>query len=255
MKKLSILLFILVSSISSGQQNDFDELLDLFEEHKKSIPQELASKYFNFKPDKRFGDLLTDKVVLKTDNFIALSTHLDCFAGGMCQSSTLTTFDLNGNRISETAFESEMADCSFQSSRELIFKSEDLIVIKNIEIEEDCSGETDFRKEELILEFKSLDSIGNFGYSKYQKIDLRRDHPYSSFKLFSKKDLQLMKKENLPIIRNEIFAAYGYEFKSKKWQDFFSKKVWYKPISNDVTDKLSIIEKRNVELITELEKK
>jgi len=255
MKKLSILFYILVSSISFGQQNDFDELLNLFKEHKKTIPQELASKYFKFKPDKRFGKLLTDKVVIKTNRFIALSTHLDCFAGGMCQSSTLTTFDLNGNRISEMTFEGEMADCSFQSLRKLIFKSDELIIIKNTEIEEDCSGETDFRKEEIILEFKNLDSIGNFGDSKYQKIDLRRDHPYFSFKLFSKKDLQLMKKDNLPIIRNEIFAAHGYKFKTKKWQDFFSKKVWYIPISNNVTDKLSIIEKRNVELITELEKK
>lgn len=254
MNRLSILLCILISSTSFGQQNDLDELLDLFQEYKKIIPQELASKYFEFKPDKRFGNLLTGKIVIKTNNFIALSTHLDCFAGGMCQSSTLTTFDLNGNRISEMLFESEMSDCSFLSSRESVFESNRLIVIKNTEIEEDCTGETDVREEEVSLEFKSIDSIGNFGNSKYQKIDLRRDYPYSSFKLFSKSDLLLIKKEDLPIIRNEIFAASGYKFKTKKWQDYFSKKIWYTPKYHNVADKLSIIEKRNIKLITEIEK-
>lgn len=55
--------------------------------------------------------------------------------------------------------------------------------------------------------------------------------------------------EALDIMRNEIFAEYGYRFKSKKWQEYFGKKDWYKPRFDNVDDMLSPIEKHNIDLI------
>lgn len=54
---------------------------------------------------------------------------------------------------------------------------------------------------------------------------------------------------DLDIMRNEIFASYGYTFKSKKWQDYFAKFNWYRPKHDNVDDQLSDLEKKNIELI------
>jgi len=60
---------------------------------------------------------------------------------------------------------------------------------------------------------------------------------------------------DLDVMRNEIFAEYGYKFKKAKWNDYFSKKAWYKPQFDDVTSKLSDIDKANIELILKVKKK
>ena len=55
-------------------------------------------------------------------------------------------------------------------------------------------------------------------------------------------------------MRNEIFADHGYIFKSQKWKDYFADKPWYTPRYEDVNDKLSVIEKINIQTISELSK-
>jgi hypothetical protein len=55
-------------------------------------------------------------------------------------------------------------------------------------------------------------------------------------------------------MRNEIFAAHGYIFKSADLRDYFSKTKWYNPKFPDVTDKLTDIEKHNIQLILKYEK-
>ncbi|WNJ20494.1 YARHG domain-containing protein [Pontibacter sp. G13] len=55
--------------------------------------------------------------------------------------------------------------------------------------------------------------------------------------------------EDLDIMRNEIFASYGYRFKSARWQQYFSQFSWYQPRYDDVNDRLSDLEKRNVQFI------
>jgi hypothetical protein len=58
--------------------------------------------------------------------------------------------------------------------------------------------------------------------------------------------------EDLDIMRNEIFADYGYRFKSEKWQKYFSKFNWYKPLYDNVDDQLTEIDKKNIEFILQL---
>ena len=55
--------------------------------------------------------------------------------------------------------------------------------------------------------------------------------------------------EDLDIMRNEIFADYGYKFQTEKWQKYFAKMPWYEPLYDDVNDKLSEIDKANVKMI------
>ena len=58
---------------------------------------------------------------------------------------------------------------------------------------------------------------------------------------FSKEDLRLM--------RNEILARHGWKFQSKDLQEHFGKQSWYRPVADNNTIKLNIIEQTNVQLI------
>ncbi len=51
------------------------------------------------------------------------------------------------------------------------------------------------------------------------------------------------------LIRNEIFARYGYIFKSEDLKKYFGSQDWYKPQFNKVTDRLTDLEKLNIRLI------
>lgn len=55
--------------------------------------------------------------------------------------------------------------------------------------------------------------------------------------------------EELRLLRNKILAYYGYRFQSKDLQEYFSKIGWYKPVSDNNSIKLSIIEQTNLQLI------
>jgi hypothetical protein len=66
-------------------------------------------------------------------------------------------------------------------------------------------------------------------------------------------DLRGKSGAELKIMRNEIFARYGYIFKTRDMKDYFAGQPWYRPTAADVTSKLSVIEKKNVELIKRFE--
>lgn len=74
-----------------------------------------------------------------------------------------------------------------------------------------------------------------------QEIEAKDDFNIVSYEHFSVDDLDIM--------RNEIFADYGYRFKSKKWQEYFAKFEWYKPEHDNVDDLLSETEKENIKVI------
>ncbi len=74
-------------------------------------------------------------------------------------------------------------------------------------------------------------------------------YPIASTQLLTSLDLENYTKNDLKIMRNEIFARYGYIFKTEDMKSYFTTQPWYKPQSNDVTNKLSEIEKKNIELI------
>ena len=56
-------------------------------------------------------------------------------------------------------------------------------------------------------------------------------------------------KSELRLLRNKILAYHGYRFQSKDLQEYFSNVSWYKPVSDNNTIKLSIVEQTNIQLI------
>lgn len=56
-------------------------------------------------------------------------------------------------------------------------------------------------------------------------------------------------KADLRLMRNRILANHGYRFTSKDLQEHFGQYLWYKPVNDNSTIKLDIIEQVNIELI------
>lgn len=57
--------------------------------------------------------------------------------------------------------------------------------------------------------------------------------------------------EDLDIMRNEIFAEYGFIFKTPKWKEYFGKMPWYQPQFDNVDHLLTDIDKANIKFILE----
>jgi hypothetical protein len=66
-------------------------------------------------------------------------------------------------------------------------------------------------------------------------------------------DLKNLRKLDLEIIRNSIFARHGYAFKTETIRSFFEASYWYVPISDNVDKELTVLEKQNIALLTRLE--
>lgn len=114
----------------------------------------------------------------------------------------------------------------------------------------DLETETTYEFEYLKVDGCSINSL-----STKKKVNPDRDFPIASKKLLTNEDLKALSKEELRLMRNEIFAAYGYKFKSQDLAKHFNKKNWYNPEHDDVTSQLSDIEKLNAQRIFEYEKK
>lgn len=77
----------------------------------------------------------------------------------------------------------------------------------------------------------------------------RGRYTFASERLLTEEDLAGLSPYELKIMRNEIFARHGYIFKTKDMAEYFNAQSWYTPLSSDVADDLSEIEKANIMFI------
>ena len=77
--------------------------------------------------------------------------------------------------------------------------------------------------------------------------------PQASKRLLTSSDLSALGKQDLKIMRNEIFARHGYIFKTQEMKSYFENQSWYSGQYNDVISMLSAIEMQNIELIKRYE--
>lgn len=76
----------------------------------------------------------------------------------------------------------------------------------------------------------------------------------SSTQELKESDLKNLRKLDLQILRNTIFARHGYSFKKKTYRQFFDYVDWYIPVSNNVEGALTALEKKNIKLLERFEK-
>ncbi len=85
-------------------------------------------------------------------------------------------------------------------------------------------------------------------------IKLNGKYPIASYRKLETEDLAGYNKKELRLMRNEIFARYGFRFKSHDLEIYFDNEDWYKPKRDNVDIYLSDIEKENIDLIQTLER-
>jgi len=76
----------------------------------------------------------------------------------------------------------------------------------------------------------------------------------SSIKQLSADDVNNLYKDELRLMRNEIYARHGYSFKLRDMRELFDNQDWYMPVSSDVRTKLNATELKNEKLIRQYEK-
>ena len=103
---------------------------------------------------------------------------------------------------------------------------------------------------------KALDyqNLSNCILTQEQLMLYAGSNPYEMGVASQKSEIRQML-YSFSVMRNQIFAQMGYVFKKKEWRDYFSQMSWYKPESVDVTNRLTEIQKINIEHIQLLEKK
>lgn len=87
---------------------------------------------------------------------------------------------------------------------------------------------------------------------RYADLATHFDHPYGyvSYRLLQPLELQGRSKTELALMRNELFARYGFIFtKGGAMDQHFRRLSWYQPQHHDVSKFLTDIERRNLEQI------
>lgn len=80
------------------------------------------------------------------------------------------------------------------------------------------------------------------------------DYGIMSTRRLTEEDLAGMTKQDLRIVRNEIYARHGYIFKSQDLKEYFGSKSWYQPVYNDAASlSLNEFERYNVDFIKRYE--
>ena len=85
--------------------------------------------------------------------------------------------------------------------------------------------------------------------------ELEGDYSFASDEILTDIVLSFYSKEELRLIRNEIFARYGYLFKANDLIKYFENKNWYNPQFENVSNKLTELEKINIQIISDYENK
>ena len=70
----------------------------------------------------------------------------------------------------------------------------------------------------------------------------------------TEKRIKNLRKLDLEIIKNAIYARHGYSFKKQTYRNFSEYTDWYVPVSNNVDAELTPLEKENIVLLSRFTK-
>ena len=111
------------------------------------------------------------------------------------------------------------------------------------------SDKSDYIEGKPIVEnpMQQPDNSGN-----YDNAHSKDSYNVMSVRYLTESDLAGKSKRDLEIMRNSVYARYGYKFKREDLLDYFSQYSWYRPITNDmgiVYSKMNDKEKYNIDFI------
>ncbi len=84
--------------------------------------------------------------------------------------------------------------------------------------------------------------------------DVPGEFPEASLRDLTDDDLYDLTAEELRLMRNEIMARHGHRFSDPELAAYFGAQPWYRPTDGNAEDKLTAVERRNIERIRQAEK-
>jgi len=186
------------------------------------------------------GDIAT--LILREDN-------------GVCSFAYLYSFDVTGKiidtlKIMDACDNGDLLGPDF----DYFYKLFDNVITINYRVLTPVKPTIDEpNKTHKITKYSTYVRVLEHGYffelSNLESSKNERRFKETSYKLITKEELNSFTKDELAIMRNEIFASHGYIFNSDRYKFYFEEQLWYKPMLDNVLDKLSDIEKENIKLI------
>ncbi|MEO7308974.1 MAG: YARHG domain-containing protein [Chitinophagaceae bacterium] len=76
----------------------------------------------------------------------------------------------------------------------------------------------------------------------------------ASNRLLTEDEVANLKKGDLYILRNSIYARHGFSFKNRPLRAFFDRQEWYVPITLNIKSYYTVLEKKNIALLLRYEK-
>ncbi|WP_144394818.1 YARHG domain-containing protein [Pleionea sediminis] len=172
---------------------------------------------------------------------------------GLCSGLGLNTYNYEGKLLDSL----ELVRMCDTDGGELESVNYDLInEIYNVKVITVANGYDHSKITSYVVKEYKLDPMsGTFVEEDPYKFCNSRKYPEISEMTLQPGSLDKLSARTLKLMRNEIFASYGYEFKSERLAGYFEKCSWYKPYQKDVSGFLTDLEKKNIEAILNQEKK
>lgn len=252
--KYLIAVFLFLEYIPANSQllldDEFQKFYDYFE-NMEEIPKSLFYNVSKQDFDDRIVAVDAVQILNKYDD-ITLIVEKHYPESGYCSSFEMLVFSIFGELKNVFVLGYNALDLYGGSSCEIQFLNNTLLEIiqRNIKIE---GGDNEI--EVVVDSLCSYYLITNNDVERIiPKYSRNRIYSVVSQKVLSKNELLKFENEELDIMRNEIYADYGYVFKSSKWSSYFETQQWYVAKSNNVNNFLTEIEKINVARILEIKK-
>ncbi|KEI75340.1 hypothetical protein N486_05980 [Clostridium botulinum B2 128] len=127
------------------------------------------------------------------------------------------------------------------------------------QFEDNSSGQYTYKNSNPTIGESYVNSLGNVYYKDHNEYNNLQGYiiPQSNQRYLTEDELKNYDKYTLDLIRNEIYARYGYAFKEEPFKSYFSNKNWYvKDESFKGSDsELNEHELKNIKLLLELSSK
>jgi hypothetical protein len=223
----------------SSEGNNLETLID------KELVEQIRGKKYNQQLIGIFpGKILFNKQMIG----LTIITHFG--AGGFSEFQELMIFNHNGELTDQYQFGKLLSGGGESLHKENVFCSDSLMIFQTTD-----TANFDEIIESIELETIAISEKGKISFQSKEKVNLERNYYWTSTETIQDSIISKFSKEQLTEMRNEIYASKGYIFKSDKWREYFNKKQWYEPKTENVEDKLSKIEILNISKILKYEKR
>jgi hypothetical protein len=129
-----------------------------------------------------------------------------------------------------------------------VTKRDYILEKKNFKYDENLAISEMYDYSPLIEAYSTSD-----GNNEFETVTSSISEFNASNTVLKKEDLENMYKGDLEVIRNAIYARHGYTFQNRKMRYFFDSIDWYIPVYTGITDKLTDLEKKNIDLLKRYE--